>query len=42
MFGMLGTVGFVPAWIGYKVIVEKKKWSLKKNKEVRTSVTNSN
>jgi hypothetical protein len=42
MFGMLGTVGFVPAWIGYKVIVEKKKWSLKKNKEVRTSVTNTN
>jgi len=42
MFVMLGVIGAVPAWIGYMVIVEKKKWSLRKNKEVKANVANPN
>lgn len=30
-FAMMGIIGLVPCYIGYQVIVKKKKWSLRKN-----------
>ncbi len=33
MFGMLSTIGAIPVWIGWSLIMKKKKWSLKTAKE---------
>jgi hypothetical protein len=33
-FVMLGTIGLVPVWIGWMVFIKKKRWSLRKCKEV--------
>ncbi|MBU1172965.1 MAG: DUF2723 domain-containing protein [Proteobacteria bacterium] len=34
LFTMLGTIGAVPVWIGYMLIVKRKKWSFRKVQEV--------
>ena len=34
---MLGVIGFVPVWVLYMMFVRKKKWSLRKVKEVEVT-----
>jgi len=36
-FTMLGAIGLVPVWIGWMLVIRKKKWSLRKHKEVITN-----
>lgn len=32
---MMATIGFVPVWIGYQIVVKKKKWRLHKNESTK-------
>lgn len=36
-FTMLGVIGFVPVWIGWMLLVKKKRWSIKAAKEKLTN-----